>query len=220
MVGIDSLTFDLTDCSLQEQGQRHRDWVNSTGVAHKLQFHLGPPNWPFDLTKPRAANEFYQRQCAGMGGAMLSLEVTSAGGAEALFGPFKYRAPIPGSLAMYYVGILWLPFQECCYQINLEAIEVGVTGAREAAVMLIEKDNWPKPPAGTPPVILKNADELFERLGSAPVRQLPSDAERYDRSFPAHPLSKVRARLVEVMKTLKLEKNEVSRVQLVCQHGF
>jgi hypothetical protein len=108
---------------------------------------------------------------------------------------------------MYYVGILWVPFQECCYQINIEAMEVGVTGGREAAVMLIEKDKWPSPSEGTAPVMLKSADELFERLGAAPIRQLPSDAEKYDSSFPDHPLSKVRFRLAQVTSTLKLERH-------------
>jgi hypothetical protein len=46
---------------------------------------------------------------------------------------------------------------------------------------------------------------LFERLGSALIRQLPSDDERYDASFPDHPLSQVRARLAEVVATAGLD---------------
>lgn len=203
MVSIDSLTFDLTDCSLEEQSESHRGWMNATGVAHRLHFHPGPPNWPFDLTKPDAASEFYRQQCADNGGAMLSLGQMTIDGVEVLSGLFKYRAPIPGSLAMYFVGILWVPFQECCFQINIEAMEVGPTGGREAAVMLIEKDSWPK--SDSPPIVLKSVDELFERIGAAPVRKLPSDDERYDTSFPEHPLSKVRARLIEVAKTLSID---------------
>ena len=44
---------------------------------------------------------------------------------------------------MYYVGILWLPFQECNYQLHVEAMETGMTGGREAAVYLIARDRWP-----------------------------------------------------------------------------
>jgi hypothetical protein len=205
MAGIESLTFDLTDCSLREQSQSHRGWMNSAHVAHMLRFHPGPPDWPFDLTKPDEAAEFYRKQCADNGGVMLAMEVTTAAGAEALRGLFKYRAPVPGSLAMYYVGILWLPFQECRFQVNVEAMEAGTTGTREAAAMLNEGDRWPKPPADTPPVVLKSAEELFERLGSAPVRQLPSDDERYDASFPDHPLSQVRARLGQVVTSVRLD---------------
>lgn len=205
MTGIDSLTFDLTDCSLEEQSENHRGWMNSADVAHKLRFDRGPPDWPFDLTNPDEAAAFYRKQCADNGGTMLAMEVTTAAGAEWLCGLFKYRAPFPGSLAMYYVGILWLPFQECQFQVNVEAMEAGTTGAREAAVMLIEGDQWPTPPPDTPPVVLNSAEELFEQLRTAPIRQLPSDDERYDSSFPDHPLSQVRARLAQVLASARLD---------------
>ena len=204
MVNIESLTFDLTDCSLREQSERHRAWINSDGVAHTLRFYPGPPDWAFDLTDLNAATDFYRQQAAENGGVLLSMDLARVHGAEALRGLFKYRAPVPGSLAMYYVGILWLPFQQCAFQINVEAMEAGTTGAREAAVMVIEGDAWPKP-EDEPPIEVKSARELFARLGSAPVRKLPSEDERYDASFPDHPLSRVRARLSEVTATLRLD---------------
>jgi hypothetical protein len=127
-----------------------------------LQFHLSPPDWPFDLTNLDAATEFYRRQCADNSGVMLSMERTSAAGGEALRGLFKYRAPVPGSLAMYYVGILWLPFQECTFQVNIEAMETGTTGVREAAVMVMAGDSWPMPQQQEIPVI--NSEEDLQAL--------------------------------------------------------
>jgi hypothetical protein len=44
MASVDSLTFDLTDCALREQGEGHRGWTNSAHVAHTLRFHPGPPD--------------------------------------------------------------------------------------------------------------------------------------------------------------------------------
>jgi hypothetical protein len=207
MVDIESLTFDLTECSLREESESHRGWMNSAGVVLLLRFHSGPPHWEFDLTEPDVAAEFYRKQCADNGGVMLSMEVTTVAGVEALRGLFKYRAPVPGSLSMYYVGILWLPFEECRFQVNIEAMESGPTGFREAAVMMIEGDRWPKPPEDTPPIVLKSAEELFEKLGSSPVRQIPSDDEQYDHSFPDHPLTQVRARLAEVVATAQWKAN-------------
>jgi hypothetical protein len=204
-MGIDLLTFDLAGCSLEEQSASHRGWMNAAGIAHRLQFQAGPPDWPFDLTMPEAAAEYYRQQCAAMGGAMVSMEVTTAAGAEALAGLFKYRAPAPYNLAMYYVGILWLPFREVNFRVNVEAMERGTTGTREAAVMVIEGDRWPKPPSDAPPILLKSAEELFERLGSSPVRRLPSDDAHYDSMFPDHPLSQVRARLADVRATARLD---------------
>lgn len=205
MAGIDSLTFDLADGSLREQSEVHRAWMTPDGVAHTLRYRPGPPEWPFDLTDPDAAAAFYGRQCAEFGGVMLSMDVLTADGVEALRGLFKYRAPVPVNLAMYYVGILWLPFQGHNYQINIEAMETRTTGAREAAVMLIEGDAWPRPSEDAEPVVVASAEELLTRLGSSPVRQLPSDRETYDRSFPDHPLSRVRARMARAIASLRLD---------------
>ncbi|MFO0757459.1 MAG: hypothetical protein U0359_13260 [Byssovorax sp.] len=201
------MTFDLTDCTLQNDEENRRGWLSSAGVGHMLRFDPEPPEWPFDLTSPEVAADFYRRQCAENGGVMLSMSVTTVGGCEALHGLFKYRAPVPQSLAMYYVGILWIPFQDATFQLNVEAMEKGRTGAREAAVMLIEGDAWPKPPADAQPIRVKSVEEMFGHMRSAPVRQLPSDDEKYDRSFPEHPLSKVRARISQVMATLSLDES-------------
>lgn len=206
MVSINSLTFDLSDCSLREQTEKSRLWVNSSNVAHMLRFEPCSPDWPFDLTDSTAATEFYQRQSQDLGGVMLSLEVTTVAGAEALRGLFKYRAPT-NIFAMYYVGILWLPFQNCNFQINVEAIETGLTGARETFGVIIEPDSSPRLPPNTPPVPFVSAEESFRRLESAPVCQWPSDSEQYDELFPDHPLSKVRRRITEVMATLEIDPN-------------
>jgi hypothetical protein len=107
MVSVNSVTFDLSDCILREQSEAELAWMNSACVAHRLCLHAGPPRWQFDFTTPSAAAEFYRQQAAENGGAMLSLDPVTAAGVEGLRGLFKYRAPVPGSLAMYYVGIEW-----------------------------------------------------------------------------------------------------------------
>jgi hypothetical protein len=71
--------------------------------------------------------------------------------------------------------------------------------------MVLEGDRWPNPSPDTPPVVVDSAEDLFERLRSAPVRRLPSDEERYDQSFPNHPLSQVRTRLAQVEATARLD---------------
>lgn len=190
MASIDSLTFDLSDCLLREQSESRRLWLNSSGVAHLLRFESCSPDWSFDLTDPAAAKEFCRRQSVSLGGVMLSAEVTTPAGIEALRGLFKYRDPIhPGSPAMYYVGILWLPFQECCFQINVEAMETGITGTRDVLAVLTEQDARTKPPLDRPEAALRS----------------PSDDERYDELLPDHPLSKVRKRMTEVIGTLEFD---------------
>lgn len=205
MANIGSLTFDLTHCTPREQSDRERTWLSSAGVLHQLRYWPGPEAWwPFDATDLPAANEFFRKQSGEAGGVVLSLDVTTVAGAQALRGVFKYRSPVPNSLGMYYAGILWLPFQECLYQLNVEAVEGGTTGVREAAVMVIVGDAWPMPQQEEIPIITTE-EELQALYRSARVRKLPSDDEQYDRGFPHHPLSLVRSRIAEIIATAQLD---------------
>ena len=189
MSNIDSLTFDLTDCQVMEQSESQRAWLSSSGVAHLLRLTPGPPWRSFDLTNLAAATEFCTQDSAKLGGVVLSTEVASAAGVELLQGLFKYRDPVrPGSPGMYFVGILWIPFRDCCYQLNIEARETGITGARDVVALLslgVENPQW----------------ELVK--GSL---HSPSDDEQYDTLFD-HPLSKVRKRVREVRATLQFNSN-------------
>src|SRR5262249_30565705 len=77
------------------------------------------------------------------------------------------------------------------------------TGVREAAVMAIEGDRWPKRVAEEP-IVVKGVEDMFERMRAQPLRAIPSDDEKYDQMFPDHPLAKVRRRMNEVVSTLKV----------------
>ncbi len=200
---VDSVTFDLADCVLKINDDERRGWLNEEkAVAHLIRFTPRPPSWDFEVTDLGAAREFYAEQCSNNGGVMLSLENVETDGKAALVGLFKYRTK-PGSLAMNYVGIIWIPFDDFTFQINVESMEMGTTGTREAAVMLLEGENWPT--SNDPPILVKSADDLFARMGNSLVRELPSDQEKYDTKFPDHPLSKVRLRLQDVLRTLKFD---------------
>lgn len=206
MANVDSLTFDLTDCELVQEGDTERIWVSADHVAHRLKFDPGVIYWPFDLSDPDAARAFYRRECEQNAGVMLEMDPVSAAGVEGLSGVFKYRSPVPGSLGMAYVGILWLPFQDCRFQVNVEAVEMGTTGVREATVMVIEGDKWPMEPQAEIPLInsQEELDELYAKARERPLRRLPSDEGKYDASFPQHPLSLVRAGLARVIATARL----------------
>jgi hypothetical protein len=208
MPDIDSIGFDLHGCALREQSKGHRAWVSDQRVAHLLRFEEGPPNWPFDLSDPDAAAYFYFNQSTDMKGAMLSMDVLHAcgGEVEVLRGLFKYRAPVPKSLAMAYVGILWIPFETCRFQINVEAMEMGETGLREAMAMAVEPEGWPQQEGPVP--IIENEEQLaamYEKASQEPAQEFPSDDVKWDVGFPDHPLTKVRLRLTKIANSLKLD---------------
>lgn len=206
MANVDSLSFDLADCELVEQAETERIWVSTDHVAHRLKFDIGVIYWPFDLTDPNAAREFYRHECEQNSGVMLEMDIVTVAGVEGLAGVFKYRSPVPDSLGMAYVGILWLPFKDCRFQVNVEAVEMGATGMREALVMDIEGDLWPMEPQAEIPVInnQEELDALYAKARERPLRRLPSDNTKYDASFPQHPLSLVRAALARVIDSAQL----------------
>ena len=204
MINLDSIKFDLTDYTLKQESEFHRAWLSSKIVATLLRFDPDGVSWNFDLSDEKAARSFYDKQCTENGGAPLLIEKDLVHGIEILKGLFKYRAP-NNKLAMLFVGIIWIPFQECVFQINVEAMEQGTTGMREAAVMLMKPDNSEEEEQEdfSPPVKVKNAEEMFEMMGSRPLKKIEADDETYDHIFKDHPLSLVRERLNQILETLE-----------------
>lgn len=205
MPSLDAIQFDLHGSALREESDRHRMWSDSSGVYYRLQLLPQPPPWAFDLRDLDAATAFYAQQCRDNKGVMLSLKTVQIKGAvTGLQGCFKYRVPVPKSMAMYFVGILWLPFRDWMAQVNVEAMELGTTGAREATVMAMEGDKWPKPDPDAAPIVVNSMEEMFEHMRSRPLQVLPSDQENYDSMFAEHPLTKVRSRMKSVIDSLSI----------------
>jgi hypothetical protein len=216
MVNINSLSFDLTDCELRKDSPEVKAWMHADGIAHLLTFQQGPIDWPFDLTMLDEASHFYADQCASVGGAMISMDIFTADKVEVLRGLFKYRSP-ENPLAIYFVGILWVPFSNFRYQLNIEAVEQGMTGYREAVVFAMDPNAWdehgtwrsfdvPTEAEEAEPVVVATAEDMFDRMKKTPLRALPSDDEQYDEQFESHPLSLVRSRMNRVSETLAMDK--------------
>lgn len=197
------IRFHRDDWRFEEETPQSLLWITPQGDAVKLQLASRASHWPFDLRDEAAARDFYTRECDSLSGALIELAVSRIRSFEALTGIFKYRSPVPQHLGMYYVGIVWLPFESCVFQINIESLERGTTGAREAAVALIEK---PESPTQDEPELLTSMEDFFERVRNAKVRVLPSDAPKYDDAFPEHPLSKVRRMMAQFEKDAVFEK--------------
>jgi hypothetical protein len=149
---------------------------------------------------------------------MLDGKILKLDGVEALSGLFKYRAPY-NPLAMVYVGIFWLPFQEGMIQINIEGFETGTTGVRPAIIHMLcqengefanreeeekENDDESETVDFSPPIEVKSMEEMFERMKTSPLRKILSDAEKWDSTLPDDPLSLVRRRMKLLESSINL----------------
>jgi len=212
MPNTNSVKFDISDCTLREQTEEHLGWSTGSNVYLVLRVPKQRADWPFDLRDVDAARSFFSQQSASNGGALLEMESVKVGSYPALRGLFKYRSPIPQSLGLMFVNILWIPLGSCTAQLNVESLEHGETGGREAAVSLIESEGQVSPPESEP-VLVRSVEEMFSHMRAQPLRALPSDAQKYDQSFPEHPLSKVRHRMEQVLQTISIADEELASSQ-------
>ncbi|MEM9252217.1 MAG: hypothetical protein AAGB29_07680 [Planctomycetota bacterium] len=199
---IDAVRFDTSGWKQHESSAEHRLWLTPSSDAVALRRQEPPPAYPYDFRSLPAARAFYAEESAQRGGVMISVDFVDSSGIDVMRGVFKYRSPEPGSLAMYYVGVIALLRRTCAFQINAESVEVGSTGAREAAVMAMGDG----PPAlQEEEVVVASASDLFAKMGEARIKRLPADDERYDDMFPDHPLSKVRSLQKRILETLEVD---------------
>ncbi|MFN8553072.1 MAG: hypothetical protein U0103_16490 [Candidatus Obscuribacterales bacterium] len=204
---LKAITFDRPASRIALDEPYELCYLSTENVAYLLRLNSAP-DWNFDLRTLDGAKDFYGNQCAEAKGAMILLELGKADGAEMLRGIFKYRSP-KNPLAIMYVGIIWIPFMECCLQINIEAAEQGTTGVREAIVCatMMADGTLQQEESFAPPVQVNSAEDMFKHMGAQPLRVISSDEEKWDEKFPEHPLSLVRKHLKTVTETIKLEKS-------------
>ncbi len=139
------------------------------------------------------------------GGVVVSFDDVEVDGLPAFKAVFKYPASrtVPGtpsdSLAVYIVGMIVVPLGGWFLQVNIEALEHGDTGTREAIYGVTQ----PRPSSQAPAVVV-TADEMFDRFRATLGQVLPSDAEEFDKLAPQHPLSRVRTRQRQVIDSLEI----------------
>lgn len=205
-----AITFEPQKKKLMKQGQGEVTYLTDNAVAYLWRLSTAP-DWTWDLRDLESARAFYGDQCASANGAMLEMEICKIDNVEALRGLFKYRYP-QNPLAIMYVGILWIPFSEYCLQLNIESVELGITGMREAIVMdlEIEAGTWVPPvplaegQAEPEPIMVKDGEDLLARMASTKLRKISSDDPKWDDKFSDHPLTKVRRGLDACIATIKL----------------
>lgn len=210
MLNNSPVKFDVSDCTLREQSEEHFGWSNANGVYIVLRVPKNTTNWCFDLHDMDASTRYFSQQSASNGGVLLEMDVVTVGGQAALRGLFKYRSPLPESMGMMFVNILWIRLGDEAAQINVESIEQGTTGLREATVCAMTGE---RPASASPdePVLMDSVDDMFAHMRAQPLRVLPSDNSQYDQMFPDHPLSKVRHRMAQLEATLSIATKEVPR---------
>ena len=190
MLTLDLVEIDSTDWNPHQRTPTDRGWsVGGDGFRFLL---IDKPCFEDTVEGWRRRAE---RETTAGGGTWLSFDEVSIDECVAFQGIFKYPAAKvipdfpPDALAVYIVGMIAVPLGNVHLRLNVEAIERGTTGSREAAFAITQ----PRP-TGEPRSIT-GMEDFFSRVRASLACRLPSDAPEVDALAPTHPLSRVRVQL-------------------------
>jgi len=156
------------------------------GVFMRPSFNRRPPDLPAPLSHQDEVRAHIGDAVEQGQGVLIDFEVVDRDGFRVMRTVAKKRAE---GRANAFLGALQIHFAPCWWLFQLEAIEAGTTGLREAAVFMMmrqeDENAWPLQDLGR----IESMDALPP---AGPPAKLPSDDPRWDDRFPDHPLSRVR----------------------------
>jgi len=203
MPSLNSVSFDDTSFTLQGDQDGARVWHSAQGDAIGLFYFDKVPDISASLDSVDDLRSFYRSSVMAAGLAVIEIERLTILGVVAIRTVFKAPQESGG---MTYLGAITLPFREFSYVIKAQCGEHGVTGVREA-VLLVEM-------AGAGQVDLANVSrgewsgwmqDPYDASVRAPLMRNLAEDERYDARFPDHPLSRVRSILGHLQSSVRID---------------
>lgn len=198
---MDSIKFNTEGWQSVQLTDDRQSWQNNSREEISLHCNQNPPDLPCPLSYLAGLRNYY-RLCADRSGAgLVSCDPIAIKGISCL----KVICKVPQQPSgMAYVGTIVMPFSQGSYTIKVQSQERGITGQRESFILdkmmskgLVGVDersgkltNWEKDP--------------YDPHIHTRVMVNPSEAERYDSAFPAHPLSRVRRILTGILMSMEV----------------
>lgn len=198
--GIHAVSFSDLGWKKRAQGADEISWIHpSFPAVLSINYFELVPDVPYN-SAVEELRDFYQPMVARSGGGLIKVDVTDIQGVRCIETIFKLPRDESGVL---YIGALTIPFEDRSYVIKVQAIEPGAIGSREAMI-------WAQLDAAgvvsideTGRIIGWSADPYDKSVTEGFLMNL-SEAIYYDAQFPSHPLSLVRAKLEELIKSVRL----------------
>ncbi|KVN82402.1 hypothetical protein WL67_01265 [Burkholderia ubonensis] len=185
---------------LQQEDERIAFFGNAAGDVLTINFFMATPDIKAPIDDVDALRAFYRRTSEANGLALVETELAQLTTLSAVRTLFKARMNQIRGFA--FVGAYTLPFADRSYVIKVQSAEQGVTGMREAAVMVLMG----------PPEIDEATGELigwtqdpYDSSHRAAFMRNQADDQKFDAQFPDHPLSKVRRYLAELETGVRVD---------------
>jgi len=189
---LDSLSFDTTGYRYEGDTDGLRTWLTPEGDAIWLSFLPEPPDLPIQPQSCAELREFYRGRVCNEQVRMVEFGLRRVADITCIWTVLKTPQKPHG---MLYMGFLTIPFAEFSFVITMLCKEYPITGAREAAWLLVAS----------------HEGRITFRDDGEPVGDSSPDDECYDKDFPKHPVSRLRRGLARIIATLQIQdrtKNE------------
>lgn len=189
-----SQQFELpAQWALQQEDERIATFRNEVGDVLTVNYFTAVPDIEAPIDDVDALRVFYRGTAEANGLALIETELAQLTALSAVRTLLKVRMHQTRGFA--FVGAYTLPFADRSYVIKVESMERGVTGMREAAVMVLMGP--PKFDTATGELLGWNQDPYDSNYHAEFMRN-QADDQKFDAQFPDHPLSKVRRYLKEL----------------------
>ncbi|WP_230963659.1 hypothetical protein [Burkholderia territorii] len=185
---------------LQQEDERVALFHNAMGDVLTINFFPAKPDIEAPIDDVVALRAFYRRTAAANGLALIETELAQLTGLSTVRTLFKARMTQTRGFA--FIGSYTLPFANCSYVIKVQSIEQGVTGMREAAIMVLMGP--PKIDDATGELVGWTQDPYDSGYRTEFMRNLADD-QKFDEQFPDHPLSKARTYLAEIETGVRVD---------------
>lgn len=174
-------------------------FANAVGDLLTLHHFAAVPDIEADIADAASLRGFYRKVAAAHQLALIEVDTATLGGLPAVRTLLKARLSPRG---FAFIGSYTLPFADRSYVIRVQSQERGMTGAREAAVMMMAPRDFQVDEATGK--MMGWEQDPYDPAHRGDFMRNQADDARHDAAFPDHPLSKVRGYLGELSTLLQV----------------
>lgn len=186
---LDSVSFEVSRYTFGGEDGDQRVWFTPDGDGLGVFFFPKPPNIPHVRTTSEL-EQFYRSSVCNEEVKMVEFRLMQVLDVTSVWIVVKTPQEPSG---MSYLGSVTIPFAEFSFVIKMQCEEHGITGVREASLMLKAQ---------------QDKTVAVDDDGRISGDWQPDDV-RYDEMFPTHPISRLRRELTSIIATVRIE--EVTR---------
>ena len=164
-----------------------------------------PPSEMIEPNDQKGLQAVFRDEARFYKGGLVEVQTFDSGGVKCGLVTMKFQMktfdPKAGDGVAYQMNAI-IPLKHTSYVLQVAAAETGVTGVREATVTVIDMKQRNIPDITTEAKDFRR-DPYDARFNPDALYTI-SDDRKWDKSFPDHPLSRIRQLMNELIKTWKL----------------